>query len=403
MKKSTLLFILILTGYYAYAQRTFKNNFADNIFDSVTQSQDRNVAHRSENFISVFERLDSIDNWRWDTLSYAWILTSKSHHFYYVNNNLVYALLQTTGNGGFTWENMWQDSMAYGMNNNLTMDLTQQWNGSYWDNLTRILYTYDSSNRLIIKLHQSWQGSTSSWRNSIQYLYTYDNNNNLISRLTQTWVSNNWIDSWLYTYTYDGNNNLMTQLSQHWNSGWLNSSQSLYYYDGSYNIINRLAQYWGLGNVWINSDQSIYNYDSNNNLINEQTQNWNGSSWEMFNQDFFTYNINNYQLSDMGQLWDLNSWVNRDSTFNYYSTITATQVLEKKIINVYPNPTNNKITVESNEVINSFELHDITGKLLKNEVVSSKFEVDLSNFKNGIYFLTLNEKGKQVHKKIVKE
>ncbi len=73
-------------------------------------------------------------------------------------------------------------------------------------------------------------------------------------------------------------------------------------------------------------------------------------------------------------------------------------------ISIYPNPTTDRITIENSVATNHFELYDITGKLLERKNISvAKFEIDLSSYRSGIYFLTLGEKENQIHKKIVKE
>ncbi len=86
------------------------------------------------------------------------------------------------------------------------------------------------------------------------------------------------------------------------------------------------------------------------------------------------------------------------------STLLSISDNSQRELLIYPNPTKDKITIQDNFIADSFQLFDLTGELLKNENVStSKFEIDLSNYSNGIYFLTLIGKGNQIHKKIIKE
>ena len=73
-------------------------------------------------------------------------------------------------------------------------------------------------------------------------------------------------------------------------------------------------------------------------------------------------------------------------------------------IHAYPNPATEKITIVLDSPKSFFELHDVTGKLLKRgDVHFSSYELDLSSFKNGFYFLTIHDKNSQEHIKIVKE
>ncbi|MFH1119248.1 MAG: T9SS type A sorting domain-containing protein [Bacteroidota bacterium] len=76
----------------------------------------------------------------------------------------------------------------------------------------------------------------------------------------------------------------------------------------------------------------------------------------------------------------------------------------KNGIIAYPNPTKGKITIEHNSSNNKYELYDATGNILiKSTPFNLKFEIDLSKYSNGIYFLTLGDKGGKVLRKIVKE
>ena len=68
-------------------------------------------------------------------------------------------------------------------------------------------------------------------------------------------------------------------------------------------------------------------------------------------------------------------------------------------IMIYPNPTKNILNIKSGLNI-TYSLYDFKGKVLINE--SSKKEIDLTNYSNGVYFLTINYNGNQFQKKIIK-
>lgn len=74
-------------------------------------------------------------------------------------------------------------------------------------------------------------------------------------------------------------------------------------------------------------------------------------------------------------------------------------------VKVYPNPTNGLVTLEmgENNLNNaSFQLIDMLGKQLKSQqIVQSKMNIDISDLKQGIYFLNVtNNNGRQVLKLI---
>lgn len=69
----------------------------------------------------------------------------------------------------------------------------------------------------------------------------------------------------------------------------------------------------------------------------------------------------------------------------------------------YPNPTDSKITIECNVPATYYELFDLTGQLLmKEEFNSSAFVLDLSFFKSGMYFISVGDGSKEVHRTIIK-
>jgi PKD repeat protein len=81
---------------------------------------------------------------------------------------------------------------------------------------------------------------------------------------------------------------------------------------------------------------------------------------------------------------------------------------EKQIIRLYPNPTNGLITIETKTSLASgksiYQLYDVTGKVLLNSLASgAKFNLDISAFSKGVYFLTLYDGEREAHGKIIKE
>lgn len=71
------------------------------------------------------------------------------------------------------------------------------------------------------------------------------------------------------------------------------------------------------------------------------------------------------------------------------------------LINVYPNPTKGYFNIISEEIIQSIELYDIAGRLIKTELVNG-FEVqqNVSSLSSGTYILKIKT---EVTKKIIKE
>jgi hypothetical protein len=69
-------------------------------------------------------------------------------------------------------------------------------------------------------------------------------------------------------------------------------------------------------------------------------------------------------------------------------------------IMVYPNPTKNILNINSSLEI-TYSLYDFTGKVLISN--SSESEINLTNYSNGVYFLTIDYNGIKFNKKIIKK
>jgi len=62
------------------------------------------------------------------------------------------------------------------------------------------------------------------------------------------------------------------------------------------------------------------------------------------------------------------------------------------VLEYYPNPVTNAITIDAKEFIKKYEVYDINGKMLKEaEVLLEKFEIDLSRYPSGTYMIRLSD------------
>ena len=81
--------------------------------------------------------------------------------------------------------------------------------------------------------------------------------------------------------------------------------------------------------------------------------------------------------------------------------LSVTEVKTNSEIKVYPNPTNDFISINTSDKIVSFELYSATGQLMKSE--KSENKIDVRNLKTGIYTLKINtNKGTSTHKVSIK-
>lgn len=81
-----------------------------------------------------------------------------------------------------------------------------------------------------------------------------------------------------------------------------------------------------------------------------------------------------------------------------YSNLTTTEKIElKSLIQIFPNPSNDvvRISNKSDFIITSIELYNSSGKLIRIKSFGL-YEVDVSDFDSGVYFIKIYSNGKVV-------
>lgn len=89
---------------------------------------------------------------------------------------------------------------------------------------------------------------------------------------------------------------------------------------------------------------------------------------------------------------------------NVVSTEIVPTLSSNNIYKVYPNPATNYITIESEIAMNSFEVYDINGRLLKTIMPTrSQSQIDISDLVQGIYLLEMQANEMVYTEKIIKK
>ena len=87
------------------------------------------------------------------------------------------------------------------------------------------------------------------------------------------------------------------------------------------------------------------------------------------------------------------------------STVDITNIyVSEPEFNLYPNPANDFIDIETDFKNCYFSVFDVTGKLiLREKVVQNKTRINLSNYSNGLYFIQLQSDNRMISKKFIKQ
>ena len=82
-------------------------------------------------------------------------------------------------------------------------------------------------------------------------------------------------------------------------------------------------------------------------------------------------------------------------------TNTKALYSEKDFVNIYPNPTNSQLHIETQFALEEIIIYDISGKMIQ-QWKNTNSPIDISNFPSGIYFLRLSADKNNVIRKVVK-
>ncbi len=118
---------------------------------------------------------------------------------------------------------------------------------------------------------------------------------------------------------------------------------------------------------------------------------------------FFLYEDYLYASGAIEEL-DENGDLTRVSKFFKYNTKNITSVYENRVnISIYPNPSTSFINLESEDMIESYDILDMSGKVVANNtstLYQNKVYIDIEGLSKGTYFIRINE---NLYKRFVKQ
>ncbi|MBN9295082.1 MAG: T9SS type A sorting domain-containing protein [Flavobacteriia bacterium] len=87
---------------------------------------------------------------------------------------------------------------------------------------------------------------------------------------------------------------------------------------------------------------------------------------------------------------------------DYYLTLNTGE-LSRNNISIYPNPATSKVTIQSEIALDEVSLYDLQGKKLPVQLDFNLKQIDISNFKPGIYFLEITFEKMKITEKLMIE
>jgi hypothetical protein len=183
--------------------------------------------------------------------------------------------------------------------------------------------------------------------------------------------------------------------------GWIDAGDWMAYNgitipsEGTYTVEYRVASLNGGGSIKLeqNSGATLLGQVNVNSTGGWQT-------WTTVSHNVYLYaGLQNIAIAAGSGGFNIN-WLKLTLSSQKSAALAVNESVEASI-NVYPNPANNKITVELYEftVNTPLMIFDLTGKQVLNKQISSQSEqVDISDLKPGVYIVRINSMSQRLIK-----
>jgi hypothetical protein len=144
----------------------------------------------------------------------------------------------------------------------------------------------------------------------------------------------------------------------------------------------------------------------NNLLTSLDVRNGNNANFVMF-QAYLNVGLNCIYVDNKNATY-LSSWNKDASTFWANDSLDCQMIISvdeyslENSLSVYPNPTSNQLSIDTELEINEITIIDITGKLIKTTKQNTS-TINVADLSNGIYFIKIITDKGTLTKKFVKQ
>jgi hypothetical protein len=161
---------------------------------------------------------------------------------------------------------------------------------------------------------------------------------------------------------------------------------------------------------WYNSDRTNALSGASNDCQNCPGAQWTGTSATMQEYSYDLAALSTESNIVFRFVFHSDQSVNQEGViiddFVIEGTTLSTGEINQSDFAIYPNPSKNIFNLKSTTLINfNFNVTDITGKIIlqKNNVIlkNNRYQIDMSAFTSGIYFLNITSNGGKLSKKLV--
>jgi hypothetical protein len=434
MRKKNLL---IAVSFGLFTSLGFSQNQAVNKADENFKQKIKNGLDKEEP-INAKSTGVFIPEWRltnfYDQNDEDFYLGSRNLYFYQNSNELVEDLVENYDQNASdyvpSYRTLYMKTGNWEINLTENWDATEEeWYGTYVDSSE-----YNAQGDRIVNLQWYYDVNDEQWMLSTKSSWdiTYDANGNVETTIVSVNDANgDWILSDRESFTYDASGVLTEAIFEEWDDNaeeWVLSIRGInpvWHDQDEFLVSSVYIEAWD-GNAWVPATRLTAEYHADNTIEMELEEAWDDVAEEYVNDYLVERDIdaNMVPTSDISYNWDevegewVISWGNTyTNTYNgddeleeqiqvywnsfeeewltnlkyiySYVDIASVADLDMHTVNIYPNPTTEKVTIQSENNLDHVTIVGMNGQVFYslNNINSLSHEVDVQFLNAGTYFV----------------
>lgn len=291
-----------------------------------------------------------------------------------------------------------QIEMQLNNNNQATEVIEYEIEEGEFTNDRMYYFQYDSNDFLSLKEEYEWDKNDSIWEYEEKISYENDSNGNILEEIKFDDIEDSlWVTKYKWTYSYNQDNRILSEEKWRMNedSTWEKSALDTYtYHEGLQSSF--LHQVWADSlNAYWDHYKDERDYDEHNRITEYRhysTSNSQNQFLLMFTYYYFYLESENQFIKEMINIdeFTLDTISYEIDYYNKYST--SINELSKTEFAIYPNPTTDFISLDSDTYKTQnleYEIYSSIGKLIIKDKLKYKQNIDTSHLPNGQYLIKI--------------
>lgn len=432
-------------NYKESATYNANNQITENIRQELNQAGTLENVHKSNYTYNAAGRTTSSLRQNW--INGAWRNAEQRTSTFQADTletNLFVQFWDTTSS---SWTNVEKTDKAYDASGNEITASYYQWdvNTSAWKGTASYARTYNQQKLLISSENMAWDLGTNTFVKSSKSIFAYNNAGLVIADTLQNWNTTliAYVTGQVSAYTYNANNVRTSSRSTALNTttgvpNWVTLNTITL--DAADRELVNFSQDSGIvaGGAWTPNRRWTHTYNANGDRLSQLYEvRLSGDTMRNYNRVAWTYNTNSQVLTNVYENWDVTSsaWLtiyttaneyNNDgfrtayeykngwnATGNYFNNHTRNEYMCTLVsvgildlvdveVNIYPNPTNNLLNIQTDAVIEAVTIYNLQGQAVLHTKSNSQ-QLDLSSLSEGAYIMHLHTTEGATRKTIIKQ